>query len=462
MKFDSEVYQTIPLTIKASGGFESVVPSPDVAALAHMSKLNIDSADLPGNVEVSISPVSLNTLASAPENTTFLRSMDITLIGAGNTQFLPGQIEFRVRKIWLENESIPVENVVLLRYKESTSVSEGEWAQLPTTYSGFVLGPEDELYESFLAESPGFSVFAIGISSNPTEVSALIPTPSPTITPTPVIPTPTSLPAPTVTPTLVPPTPTLVPSTPSPAPPTPSPAPPTPTLVPPTPTLAIPLSTQIPTELILGFVRFIGFSPGSTVPTTGESEARIELGSILQIQTKIYSNLDTSGSLKFELMKDIIGNTDQQEYICPAIQIDLGPSPVVVNGCSRIIQTATTGSLRHYYPRIYWNNELIYNTQDPNTRPNATTWVWTSSWSPTPTHTPTITPTPTLTPTPTATHTPTITPTPTPTPTATPTPTSTPVPPTPTPTPTPHTTPHDLIAYVSGNWIENYDDKVDK
>jgi hypothetical protein len=144
VQFDSEIYETLPLTRKASGGYESVIPSPDVAALAHMSKLDIASADLPDDVEVSISPVLLNTLAPAPENTTFLRSMDITLIGAGNTESLPGQIEFRVRKNWLEDESIQVENVALLRYKEPTSLSEGAWTQLPTTYSGFVLGPEDE------------------------------------------------------------------------------------------------------------------------------------------------------------------------------------------------------------------------------------------------------------------------------------------------------------------------------
>jgi PGF-pre-PGF domain-containing protein len=64
------------------------------------------------------------------------------------------EIEFVVDQQWLNQQNIDPNDVQLFRY------TEGGWTDLPTTHLGSSNGQEQ-----FLAATPGFSVFAIGVAS---------------------------------------------------------------------------------------------------------------------------------------------------------------------------------------------------------------------------------------------------------------------------------------------------------
>lgn len=59
-------------------------------------------------------------------------------------------IEFRVRNSWMEQNNIDKEDIVMFRYSNG-------WNQLKTDYT-----TDDNVYTYYIAESPGFSYFAIG------------------------------------------------------------------------------------------------------------------------------------------------------------------------------------------------------------------------------------------------------------------------------------------------------------
>jgi len=67
------------------------------------------------------------------------------------------EIEFDVQKIWLEKNNVKPEDIVLYRHTAS-------WAQLPTKVT-FASGP----VLKFKAQTPGFSIFAVGIKQEGTE-----------------------------------------------------------------------------------------------------------------------------------------------------------------------------------------------------------------------------------------------------------------------------------------------------
>jgi len=64
-------------------------------------------------------------------------------------------IDFKVARSWIEETGVDVDTITLSRYDPVTQA----WEWLPTTKIG-----EDETYVYFSAESPGLSVFAIGVA----------------------------------------------------------------------------------------------------------------------------------------------------------------------------------------------------------------------------------------------------------------------------------------------------------
>ncbi|WP_342679022.1 PKD domain-containing protein [Methanofollis sp. UBA420] len=89
------------------------------------------------------------------DEVTLYRTPDAALAGAS--------LNFTVPKAWLEARGCAPEDVVLYRYHG------GAWQALTTS-----IVSEDESCYSFVAESPGFSLFAIGVNT---------PAPEPTVTP---------------------------------------------------------------------------------------------------------------------------------------------------------------------------------------------------------------------------------------------------------------------------------------
>ena len=75
-------------------------------------------------------------------------------IWVGDGKFVPAMVSnakimFKVDKVWMEDHEIDPSSINLCRYS-------GSWDVLKTTSSG-----EDDTYVYFIAESPGFSPFAI-------------------------------------------------------------------------------------------------------------------------------------------------------------------------------------------------------------------------------------------------------------------------------------------------------------
>lgn len=180
----------------------------------------------------------------------------------------------------------------------------------------------------------------------------------------------------------------------------------TPTSIP-TKTRPTETPTTVPPVITLSNIEFIGFMPGDMIPETGEPKTHVQLGSFLQTQFDIQSNIETVGLLTIELVKDYVDKVDEIAFTCPDIKLTLDTANTHITTCSKKIEFPTTGNLRQYFPKIYWNGELIYDPVDPLIRPSVITWEW--AYTPTPVPTPEPSP-----PTPIASPSPTPTPTPIP------------------------------------------------
>ena len=51
--------------------------------------------------------------------------------------------------------------------------------------------------------------------------------------------------------------------------------------------------------------------PGDMIPETGEPKTHVQLGSFLQTQFDIQSNIETVGLLTIELVKDYVDKVDE-------------------------------------------------------------------------------------------------------------------------------------------------------
>ncbi len=159
------------------------IPVPSKADVAHLLKVSASTRSLNGNsAKLNVESVPTDTL-TPPRDVLFLRSMAITIsAGLEETDNLPGIIEFQIKKDWLDTSGIDSEGISLYRLR-------GDWELLPTTYKGGYLGAEDLLFERFSAETPGFSIFSIGIDTSKeqdatdqssTQPQPELPLPSPT------------------------------------------------------------------------------------------------------------------------------------------------------------------------------------------------------------------------------------------------------------------------------------------
>ncbi|NQW17425.1 MAG: cation:proton antiporter [Chloroflexi bacterium] len=246
----------IPLAVSADipgGGFE-----PDILIEIPESQANILGIELK-DLSLSDRDGSITVLATDanagpyPEGTIVERLVTITLVEVDDPDEQPAIITFSVPALWLLVNQVLPKDVRLYRFMN-------EWTELATAPSGV---SESDLL--FKAQTPGFSLFAVGAIIDvetpvATQVAAATPSPIPTAE-SPVPPTSTPDPSPTltVTPSITPipsavPTPTQLPLTSTAQPSTVTPVP-APTALPlPTPTqtpvpVVVPTATPRPTPV---------------------------------------------------------------------------------------------------------------------------------------------------------------------------------------------------------------------
>ena len=75
----------------------------------------------------------------------------------------------------------------------------------------------------------------------------------------------------------------------------------------------------------------------------------------------------TTGNIDLEVRKDIALTPDETEKGCFK-RVDLVPGRNEIGDCFFEASELTTGDFRHYYLRLSWNSELIYEPFDSDTR----------------------------------------------------------------------------------------------
>ena len=154
-------YQPVSLSpkqIEDSNFVEVVVPQEPDANLTSISRIRFTSTnDITGvEIQVIVKRLRKEDEPSEIESITSFRSFDITLNGIEDSNQRSGNIRFNVKKKWLSENDINAKEVHLFRLSENLS-------RLPTTYLSEGVGAGDEMYVRYEAETPGFSIFVVGI-----------------------------------------------------------------------------------------------------------------------------------------------------------------------------------------------------------------------------------------------------------------------------------------------------------
>jgi PGF-pre-PGF domain-containing protein len=479
---------SLPLSLSTDGTvLEAVAPQEKETNLTHVSKIRVSSVSTSQDTEVVVRRSRKDEVPTGPPSVLVLRNLDITLKGIKNSGQASGEIEFEVKRSWLQEQDIDASTVSLYRLHD-------EWEELPTEQVGQSVGAEDQLYERYLAKTPGFSIFAIGVTiqvvgrgdltfavqpplTSPTSGPLIIASPSPTVTPG-TIPQEVVLPKPTPTPLLLT-TATSSPdlaaiTTPAPKPtaapktiPTPTP---TPTAIPSAPTMThtptnTPTMTHTPTN-----TPTMTHTPSPTpmslpkltatpthVPTLTPTPTLVPVEvSVTSVDFVHFEPGGVIGDVGHPIVRvPLYSNVQVRATVSSTAEVQ---GSLVIEIVKDILLSgdqlkATCPEVRDYVgPKPKQIIGCVFNVNeatDGSLRQYYARVYWNGKliYDPQDTYTrpsittePAATPTPTITPTPVPpTATPTASPTPTPTPTPTPVPpTATPTAsPTPTPTPTP-------------------------
>ncbi|MDD3623043.1 MAG: PKD domain-containing protein, partial [Methanofollis sp.] len=175
----------------ASAGAASHIPAGGHASFgvrdAAITEVEVTAAESVSHILVTVEPTAKPNRIEAPAAAVYEYD-EVTLYHTTDEALAGVDLAFTVPKTWLEAQGVGPERVVLYRYHDDA------WHALLTRIAG-----EDEHRYSFTAESPGFSLFAIGVDESPAPAPTL--TPVETVTPFPVTtapptPTPTQSPVP--------------------------------------------------------------------------------------------------------------------------------------------------------------------------------------------------------------------------------------------------------------------------
>jgi len=146
---------------------------------SHISNLSIKLKEVIRNVTIYFEKIDEKPpeVSSPPGLVYAYYKIDVNI---SETSIEKADITFWVLKEWLATQGATKDGVVMLRYHD------GEWLRLPTRAIG-----ENSTHFKFLAETPGFSIFAIAVETPTTTavvttpITSPIPTPTPTPKPTP-------------------------------------------------------------------------------------------------------------------------------------------------------------------------------------------------------------------------------------------------------------------------------------
>ncbi|MFH7835687.1 MAG: hypothetical protein QXL51_03740 [Candidatus Aenigmatarchaeota archaeon] len=104
----------------------------------------------------------------------------------------------------------------------------------------------------------------------------------------------------------------------------------------------------------------------------------IPIGTIVDIHVAVsVSEAPVEGTLTVEVCKDIVSGIDQIETtLTKTVSLNVGTHWISIG--SFIVNEETgnlPGNIRQYFIRVKWNEKLIYDSTDPNTRPHVTTFI---------------------------------------------------------------------------------------
>ncbi|MCL0055367.1 protein kinase [Dehalococcoidia bacterium] len=150
-----EDVEAIPIESKADGAYKAIMPLADSADLFQISRVDFE-VYIPPDSSLYVETIPVNAAPVPPAKALFVRVVDINIEGPNDTTYLRATVEFHVKTEWLEDQSVSFDDVQLFRHQ-------GEWTYLETEHLGSIVGSGNEFYERFSAETPGFSVFALGI-----------------------------------------------------------------------------------------------------------------------------------------------------------------------------------------------------------------------------------------------------------------------------------------------------------
>ncbi|MCH7802178.1 MAG: PIG-L family deacetylase, partial [Chloroflexi bacterium] len=118
-------------------------------------------------------------------------------------------------------------------------------------------------------------------------------------------------------------------------------------------------------------------------------EEQINAGKVLGLKDVVFLDYpDSYLEPTLELRKDIISGSDETKRTCEnSVVLIAGETELLA--CQFTADDPVEPSFRHYFMRVYWNDELIYDPTDPDIREAVT--IEHASQTPTPTPSPTVT-----------------------------------------------------------------------
>jgi hypothetical protein len=127
-----------------------------------------------------------------------------------------------------------------------------------------------------------------------------------------------------------------------------------------------------------------GLTQFSTSSDPRGPQITVPVGTTVKVYVKISGPAGTSGTLKVEIRKDIVYESDQTKaWLSQSVTIpSSGITDWIMVG-TFVADELTTGQphqLREYFMKVYWGDTCIYDPTDPNTR------EWVKTYSPTVTY----------------------------------------------------------------------------
>ena len=136
---------------RIEAGVETGFSINETGLAVHQVWVNVKNEATGVAIDVKKMPARPSFVQKEPEGKVY-QYLNITKMNLSDSNVESGKIRFRVEKAWLKGNKINASSVVLSRYADNNN----EWQKLKTEFRS-----EDSGSASYLAETPGFSIFAI-------------------------------------------------------------------------------------------------------------------------------------------------------------------------------------------------------------------------------------------------------------------------------------------------------------